>query len=281
LKIRLDIEVIYVYNILLITGNITMYKYKDLEQYPLKDMIEDWRDTKKVGDKLHLQFFAHSLAYISKNVVLVNCANLPFQGEPGEMISSTNTYEKMKNDFLALRILKLWYDVPRSKLIAVALTHKDARQYSSVVPLFMSAFKLYDDVGYEKWDKSDKMLKYFLGKSLEGLTDLPEGWTGPDDTMQERVLLQTYSTGTKSGETEPPTSYKLNRATWYAEGVAHNDIIARMVLQTWLFNTIYRNDLMILDPWDWDSMPEAIDITTEDILSIGTTSKKGSDALDY
>ena len=27
---------------------------------------------------------------------------------------------------------------------------------------------------------------------------------------------------------------------------------------------------MILDPWDWDSMPESLDITTEDILSIGT-----------
>jgi len=260
-----------VYNITLITRIITMYKYKDLTQYPLKDMIEDWRDTKKVADKMHLQFFAHSLAYISKNVQLLSTINQPFQGQPGEMISSTNTYEKMRaeNDFLALRILKLWYDVPRSKLIGVALTHKDARQYSSVVPLFMSAFKLYDGVGYEKWDKSDSMLKYFLGSALEGLTELPEGWTGPDDAVEERDRLQTYSTGAKSGETEAPTSYKLNRATWYAP-VLRSDIIARMVLQTWLFNSSLRNDLMILDPWDWDSMPESLDITTEDILSIGT-----------
>ena len=121
----------------------------------------------------------------------------------------------------------------------------------------------------EKWDKSDSMLKYFLGSALEGLTELPEGWTGPDDAVEERDRLQTYSTGAKSGETEAPTSYKLNRATWYAP-VLRSDIIARMVLQTWLFNSSLRNDLMILDPWDWDSMPESLDITTEDILSIGT-----------
>jgi hypothetical protein len=48
--------------------------------------------------------------------------------------------------------------------------------------------------------------------------------------------------------------------------VGRRDIIARMVLQTWVFNAVFRNELMILDPWNWDSMPESLDLTGEDIL---------------
>jgi hypothetical protein len=44
-------------------------------------------------------------------------------------------------------------------------------------------------------------------------------------------------------------------------------MIGRMMLQTWSYNSTLRKDSMILDPLNWDNMPEAYDITAKEILA--------------
>jgi hypothetical protein len=268
LKISLDIEVIYVYNITLITGKLSvmLYKFKNLEDYPLKELLEEYAEDGKItSGKMLPQFFAHALAYISRTVILIDNEGVEISRDLSRRdqlraISSTNTITKMLDNKLAMLLLKVFYAIPRSQILNLSQTHKDARQYSSAVPLFMSAFKLFDGIDYEWWDKSDPKLKYFLGNSLEGLLALGD-WDFEYDQDKRDTALTVMSTG----EVQPPTSYKCLKAAWQPD-VGRRDIIARMVLQTWVFNTVFRNDLMILDPWNWESMPKSLDITGEDIL---------------
>jgi hypothetical protein len=251
-----------------------IYKYKNLTDYPIVEVLDEFKETKKVTGTFHLSFFKHALAYISNSCTLVRT-------EAGK-ISPSETYARMgkDNNELGKQLVSLFYQVSRSQLIALKLTDRRVLDYNTAVPLFMSAYKLYDDIGYEEWDKEDKFIKYFLGKPLEGLYELDD-WELPSDfdIDQARIDSQTSASGAKAGETEPPTSYKFNTAKW-TPTITRKDMIGRMTLQTWAYNVEYRHDKMILDPWNWDNMPEAYDIRAKDILDPATVYVQNPD-LDY
>ena len=241
-----------------------IYKYKNLTDYPIEETLEEYRETKKVNATFHLSFFKHALAYISNSCTLVRT-------EAGK-ISPSETYARMRADGnqLGLKLITLFYEVPRSQIMYNAQVYKDVLQYNSAVPLFMSAYKLYDDIGYEEWDKEDKFIKYFLGKPLEGLTELDDLWEYPVDLDidEERTEAQTVKSGVKAGEVTLPTAWKFNTGTLsFLPDVTRKDMIGRMMLQTWSYNSTLRKDSMILDPLNWDNMPEAYDITAKEILA--------------
>jgi len=226
-----------------------IFKYKDLARYPVLDIIAQY-EAKELKDILAPQYFEHMRAHLSNKTTLVRNAK--------GLIEAKKTYEGM--DDLSKHFIGLMHKVPRSKLAKLAATKNP--DFSAAVPYVMSAFKLYDDIGYEEWDKSDPFLVFFLsgmGWLLATDFEVPE-----ESIEQLRIDHMTVQT---TGHTEVPTKYKFNNGKVFT-----HSMLGRMYCQTWVFHSSIRTDLMILDPVNWDNVPEAEDMNADDVLNL----KKGS-----
>lgn len=164
-------------------------------------------------------------------------------------------------------------EVKRSSLHPRSMTK--IPRYASLTPLVMYALKEHHGVKYSQWDRSDPYIQFMLGHSLKDLANFTGNIEGIEsgrfpkqgdelNTLRKRHL--TWASGRKVGEMESILAYKINRFYYTPEEGDSNirqlpKIIGFMLLQLWLANVAYRvEDAMILDPWDWDNVPEPFDL---------------------
>lgn len=176
----------------------------------------------------------------------------------------------------AKRMLGFLYYMPRGKLIKG--TQVKTPRLGAFTPLAMYAHKLHHNVKYSSWDVKDKYFKFFLGKFLEPLINvrtvpLTIPLLDTNDIVNNRKAALTYKSGPKTGSMGKLTEYKCNidhlevgefeDSEDYTNGVAEfplPKIAIQMVLQTWLANVQVRDpSSMILDPVNWDRVPDALD----------------------
>lgn len=150
----------------------------------------------------------------------------------------------------------------RSHLIATQLK---SPQYSALVPLILSGFKKYRGILYSQWAREG--LEYLMG------TDLYESATAelPDISREELLSIRdqglTYKSGKQAGLGRKPTS------TWSLTGIQNTPLgglpklTQTMLTQIWVAHPTIRNDLMILDPNNWDLMPQPL-LHTEVLVDI-------------
>jgi len=146
--------------------------------------------------------------------------------------------------------------LPRGKLVAKQNSPQGS-QYGALVPIVMAALKKYQNISYRSWDPAG--IKYVVDKNLAQamLTeDIPE-------LTQERLLeIRHIGLTTKSGRTEG--QQKPVTSTWALTGIADTELghlpklAVTMLTQIWLAHPSIRNQYMILDPLDWDRMPEPL-----------------------
>jgi len=133
--------------------------------------------------------------------------------------------------------------------------------YSIPVPLFMAAHKKYNNVMYEEWDKTDDKINWAMcsapGKGLSFLPgfDMPEVEYNLILKDPELSKLRIEAVTTHGGKQYPLDGWYLNKKVLSNM----NEIAVRMLLQLWQFNAGKRHELMILDPYNWDKVPPALD----------------------
>ena len=174
---------------------------------------------------------------------------------------------------IVLSMLKLFYWAPRSKLLRE--TQNKAPRFATFTPMSMYAHKLHNNVNYEDWDKSDKFLQYFLGRQLTWLLKMPLDRIpilDSEDIEHNRGLALTYKTGRMAGQQSSLTAYKCNLTKLRCKNTANPgfefDYVPMpkmgiiMYLQLWIANANIRDTSgsMILNPYEWDLLPEALDI---------------------
>ena len=131
--------------------------------------------------------------------------------------------------------------------------------YGSLVPLILAAHKKYNNVPYSSWDRSAD-LRFVVDKNLCAAM-LSDPW--PDDLTAERTLAirtegLTVKSGLKAGQLKNPLS------TWSLTGIQHTELASyaplavTMLTQIWLAHPSLRNQYMVLDTQDWDSMPKPL-----------------------
>jgi len=192
--------------------------------------------------------------------------------EDGSLLYSATATMKGIEDQGMRKLLGLMYLCPPSKYLE---TNKGAK-YAGLTPKALYAQKLYNDIPYMAWDVEDPSLKYLLGKQLEFLPTVRQHWARPmydcadvreafigedkpTKTYQGKITglplpsyVDTHREMLKSGR-DPEVNSNAEKNFW------------RMLLQLWIANSSTRvPDAMILDPWDWDKTPTAIDAGTED-----------------
>lgn len=192
-------------------------------------------------------------------------AKQKLKGNEAGLVSASTTIDAIE-DKQVMEALKFVYNVNRGELIEGTINHDPL--LGTFTPIFMYAHKLYHNVTYDQWDKTDKFINYILGRNLEPILEVKNE---PVFNMQEeRAKALTYKSGIKAGKMESLISNKMN--TQALELVPK--IAKYMYLQTWLANASVRNEeSMILDPLNWGGVPEAVDEKVE-IKKKNTVRKK-------
>lgn len=134
-------------------------------------------------------------------------------------------------------------------------------EYAVLTPLVLAGFKRMQGVSYESW-RGCNNLEYILEPRLF------EAATAVCPDLGSERLLQLRSQGlmTRSGKTAG--QLKPAESTWSLTGIQDTEIghlpklTQTMLAQIWLAHPQHRNSLMILDPNNWDRMPEPLIATT-------------------
>ena len=139
-------------------------------------------------------------------------------------------------------------------------------EYSTLVPLILAGFKRMQGVQYERW-RGLEHLEYVLEPRLLEAVDISgvNGVNGGDlSALGSARLLEirtqglTQKSGVKAGQMKNPET------TWSLTGIQDTEIanlpkLTQSILtQIWVAHPVHRNSLMILDPNNWDLIPDPL-----------------------
>jgi len=169
---------------------------------------------------------------------------------------------------------------------------------SPYVPKILHAFKTYQDIEYEEWDKEDDNMSLGLGKPLAGILPASDiitssinekyiqpfaaelriaGLTNGQGTENAPHTFQLYVSviqklitllpKSPSGKIEGANGERLEEYLKSMTGRKEAIVALRILLQTYVCNSVSRiPGTMILDIYNWDNVPEPLDVATVDLL---------------
>jgi hypothetical protein len=144
--------------------------------------------------------------------------------------------------------------IKRSLLVAKQIANP---KYSSLTPLILAGIKLYQGISYSEW-RGLNNLEWILEPELMAALDVVYSDLGSERLLEIRTQGLTQRSGSKAGQQKPAES------TWSLTGIQDTEIghlpklTQTMLCQIWLAHPKHRDQLMILDPNNWDLMPEPI-----------------------
>lgn len=156
----------------------------------------------------------------------------------------------------------------RSAIVGETL-YKSA-SYNSLVPLILYGFKLYQNIPYSKWSKDS--LDIIVNSELcEAMLFDPktcyinENQTVADLSKEDWLTIRDKGLIVKSGKLMGQSKSPISTANLFGlsdlEDCDLSEVpkFARiMYAQIWCAHPANRNSNMILDPSDWDNVPEAL-----------------------
>jgi hypothetical protein len=133
-------------------------------------------------------------------------------------------------------------------------------QYCALTPLILSAFKTMQGINYREWEDTEYVINPSL---LEAASTIPPEYS-KEELIEFRVTGLTTQTGKDAGQTKSPIStygiYGLPKEL--PDGRPGLGLVPQltriMLLQTWCAHPSNRSKYSILDPRDWDNMPEPL-----------------------
>lgn len=128
--------------------------------------------------------------------------------------------------------------------------------YSALVPIILAGAKRYQNVEYASWaiGPDCKLVAEDLLQAM--FCDYPD--LGSERLVEIREQGLTVKSGAKAGSVQKPTS------RWTLTGIQDTELFGlpklaiTMLAQIWVAHPSLRTNLMILDPKNWDLMPEPL-----------------------
>lgn len=119
---------------------------------------------------------------------------------------------------------------------------------NALVPIIPCAFKIYNNIPYEMWDRNT--IAAVVSKNLSEAMVFTHG-------LSEEELLEARAQYVQ--DNSPYNWYPSKKLNMLGskDGIKNKLIIAIM-LQIWIAHPTRRTKYMILDPMNWDNMPEPI-----------------------
>lgn len=239
--------------------------------YPFSGVSEELlQETKAEAEKVALEEILAKLDLKNKSAwllpqVMAYVANMKLPKVNGKIDGL---------EFLKINFVDDWHKglyryltVGQRGLIVPSQATEQFRNYGALTPLMLMPFKKLDGVLYSSWINYSKCLDRSLREAL--FSDIPRMQLTSDHLIHIRNSGLTFKTGAKAGECRNAAStFKLYglRTSAEDEGEAYIASLPwlRQVMETqiWLAHPSVRTDVMILDCFDLDSMPEPL-INTE------------------
>ena len=171
---------------------------------------------------------------------------------------------------------KVFYRLTRVRRSSLIKNQTQQPEYGQLTPLILLGLRQAHGYSYEQFRELDG-----LGWLLEPLLYEALVEHEPPNLTTERLLaIRTqglvYRTGPKAGTSRNPES------TWQLYSIADTELgdqtklLQSMLCQIWLAHPKHRRASMILDPHDWDVMPQPL-VDAQPLAS--TAAKKKSVAL--
>lgn len=134
-----------------------------------------------------------------------------------------------------------------------------SKTYCALVPIIMSAFKVHHGVPYSHWEPSE-LVGVVNTKLLDAMMFDDYEDFSTEDILDARADGLLIKSGTKAGESRNPVhTFKLWGKTSLSGLPEYTQV---MLTQIWCAHPQNRTRYMILDPKNWDSIPNAL-ISTE------------------
>lgn len=155
---------------------------------------------------------------------------------------------------------------PRGELLAGRQGSPDNARYAAAVPLLLSAFKEYRDVGYESWDYSDAAIGTFL--DLDTQTILPYLKTDYShlDLVEIRETGRTVKSGARQGRKTPYLACTGVNGILDPEFKALPRLVKLMLCQMWVYHPTIRHPLAWTNLLDLDvPAPSLVDADVLDV----------------
>lgn len=137
-----------------------------------------------------------------------------------------------------------------------------AKNFSALVPLVLYAYKLIKGIPYSHWDREE--LPAIVNPKLAMAMLYEDEPPTVEDVIKSRDIGLSVKTGDKKGQVRDPSyTFKLYGST----PISHlPDYVQVMYSQIWVAHPSNRTKYMVLDPRNWDKMPDCI-IPTEVVTS--------------
>jgi hypothetical protein len=145
--------------------------------------------------------------------------------------------------------------VKRSTLVDKQNTEAGAN-YSALVPLILAGVKRHQNVDYTRWDLSSES-KLVESQLLEAMF-YPAPALSRDELLELRAQGLVYKTGAKQGQQRQPQSAWCLSHTVGTPLENAPALATTMLAQIWVAHPQLRTNLMVLDPNNWDLMPEPL-----------------------
>lgn len=203
------------------------------------------------------------------------------KNDAGKYLPLAMLKKNMGNDDWSKGIYTVVCKMKRSSLVK-AQANAQYSEYSALVPLILAGIKKYQNIPYSAWDLTG--LHHAVDHNLyEAMTCEYDGKLTPERLYELRVQGLTTKSGPKIGEVKKATS------SWCLTGVQGTEIALlpklaqTMLTQIWVADSTIRNPYMVLDPNDWDRMPDPListDVIPKNKVKTATTAYQHPEAGD-
>lgn len=138
-------------------------------------------------------------------------------------------------------------------------------------PLFMAAHKKHHGIAYSEWSmESADEPKYALGFVLYDIVKQARFAIKKELIPTEKsALLAHRRSCLTNGKINDETRWGIGTAKFLkrGDGIDRANFISYMMLQLWIASPPTRSELMILDPKNFDNMPDALETDIEAIAA--------------
>ena len=183
-------------------------------------------------------------------------------------VDSIKTAKKNITSKWDLGLWKVCTQLKRGSLVRSQINPEFA-SYSALVPLVLMGAKKYKQIKYSQWDidSTTKLVDENLRDAMfwqpsEGIPGIIPHCTnyglGSEELLDLREIGLTIKSGLKAGAVQSPTS------SWCLRGMRNTvlatapKLVTTMLAQVWVAHPTLRTEYMILDPNDWDCMPQPL-----------------------
>ena len=226
---------------------------QDIKTLPLKDIahlenseVENWCESEKIAH-FHTWMLPQMLAHFGSWTLARSSSG------------SIDVLETLKSNIRSDWDRGLW-KLTRVKRALLMPKQIAQPEYGTFTPLILAGLKKMQGVRYESWRGLDKLGLILEPALYEAVVFSDYGFC----SLGSDRLLEIRQQGlvTQSGKTEGKV--KAAESTWALAGIKETELgglpklTQTMMCQCWLAHPKHRSQYMILDPQNWDRMPDPL-----------------------